>query len=73
MSELYKSNNQYYIILGVGINIVSSPKVDNYSTTYTSFYNQNINKENFLQYGQLISTKDIKSENIEKKKILEFL
>ena len=25
---------------------------------------KNINKENFLQYGQLISTKDIKSENI---------
>ena len=25
---------------------------------------KNINKENFLQYGQLISTKDIESENI---------
>ena len=25
---------------------------------------QNINKENFAQFGQLISTNDVKSENI---------
>jgi len=48
MSEIYSKNNQNYIILGVGINILSSPMVDDYSTTHTAFYNQNINKENLI-------------------------
>ena len=48
ISELYSNNNQNYIILGVGINIISSPKVDDYKTAYTAFYNKKINKENLI-------------------------
>ena len=81
MSELYNSNNQNYIILGVGINIVSSPKVDDYSTTYTSFYNQNINKENlilnlskiFFNKYDLILSNDYKKIILNYKKHLKHL
>ena len=48
MSELHKIDNQNYIILGVGINIISSPIVEGYSTIHTSFYNTKVNREDII-------------------------
>ena len=49
MSELYKKNKQTFIIIGVGINIESSPKITNYSTTYTKIFNKHCDR-NYIAY-----------------------
>ena len=48
ISEIYNKNNQMLINTGFGINIISSPEVDDYKTTYVNEYNMNINNITFV-------------------------
>ncbi len=45
LQEIIKYNNKYFIIVGIGINIVASPKINKYQTTYLNKYlNRNMSK-----------------------------
>ena len=45
LQEIIKYNNECFIIVGIGINIVSSPKINKYQTTYLNKYlNRNMSK-----------------------------
>lgn len=45
LQEIIKYKNKYFIIVGIGINIVASPKINKYQTTYLNKYlNRNISK-----------------------------
>ena len=45
---MYKNNNKY-LIVGIGINIISSPNIRNYPTTYLNKYSKKkINKIKIL-------------------------
>ncbi len=46
ISEIYNRNNEILINTGLGINIVTSPIVNEYITTHVNEYNKNIN--NFI-------------------------
>ena len=48
ISEIYNKNNQMLINTGFGINIISSPEVNDYETTYVNEYNMNINNLTFV-------------------------
>ena len=48
ISEIYNKDNEIFINTGFGINIVSSPKVDDYETTYVNEYNTNIDNIIFV-------------------------
>ena len=49
ISEIYNINNsKQYIIMGFGINFISSPRVNNYSTTHIKSFCENIEINNFL-------------------------
>jgi len=48
ISEIYNKNNQMLINTGFGINIISSPEVNDYETTYVNEYNMNINNITFV-------------------------
>ena len=48
ISEIFSANNDKYINTGFGVNIVTSPKIDNYPTTNLNKYNKKINKLNFV-------------------------
>ena len=50
ISEIYNKNNQMLINTGFGINIISSPDVNDYETTYVNEYNMNINNITFVYY-----------------------
>ena len=48
ISEIFSFNNDKYINTGFGVNIVSSPKIENYPTTNINKYNKEINNLIFL-------------------------
>ena len=48
ISEIYNKNNQMLINTGFGINIISSPEVNDYETTFVNEYNMNINNITFV-------------------------
>ena len=48
ISEIYNKNNQMLINTGFGINIISSPEVNDYETTYVNEYNMNVNNITFV-------------------------
>ena len=48
ISEIFSTNNNKYINTGIGVNIISSPKIDNYPTTNLNNYNKKINNLNFV-------------------------
>ena len=48
ISEILSINNDKYINIGLGVNIVSSPKLENYSTTCINKYNKEINNFYFV-------------------------
>ena len=50
ISEIYNKNNQMLINTGFGINIITSPEVNDYKTTYVNEYNMNINNITFVYY-----------------------
>ena len=47
ISEIFNINNDKYINTGFGVNIVSSPKIENYPTTNINKYNKEIDNFNF--------------------------
>ena len=45
LQEIIKYNNKHFIIVGIGINIVGSPKINKYRTTYLNIHlNRNMSK-----------------------------
>jgi len=48
ISEIFSIQNHKYINTGFGVNIVSSPKIENYPTTNINKYNKEINNFNFV-------------------------
>ena len=48
MTEIVELNNIKYIIIGVGINISTSPKITDYETCYLKNFNVNLKYENVL-------------------------
>ena len=48
MTEIIEQNNMKYIIIGIGINISSSPKVSNYKTCCLNEFNSTITTEEAL-------------------------
>ena len=48
ISEIYNKNNEIFINTGFGINIISSPIVNDYQTTYINEYNKNIDNITFV-------------------------
>ncbi len=45
LQEIITYNNKYFIIVGIGINIVESPKINKYQTTYLNKYlNRSVSK-----------------------------
>ena len=44
ITEIFKDNNSNFMIIGVGINFISSPKISNYPTTYIKQINKNLEK-----------------------------
>ena len=50
LQEIIQHNNQSYLIIGLGINLVNSPKIINYSTGYIEqFTKKKIDKNNILE------------------------
>ena len=50
LQETIQHNNQSYLIIGLGINLVNSPKIINYSTGYIEQFTKNkIDKNNILE------------------------
>ena len=48
ITEIYKKNNEVHINTGFGINIKSSPKINEYDTTYLNEYNKNFDNIKFV-------------------------
>jgi BirA family biotin operon repressor/biotin-[acetyl-CoA-carboxylase] ligase len=48
MTEIVQQNNIQYIIIGAGINILTSPKITDYKTCSLINYKDNLNYENVL-------------------------
>ena len=49
MTEIIKQNNTNYIIIGVGINVDSSPIISKYQTTFTKEINSTFEKINIIE------------------------
>ena len=64
ISEIYQKDNKELIITGFGINIVSSPKIENYLTTYVNKYNENINN---IKFAYMLMHQYLKNNNLLKK------
>ena len=61
LQEIIFKNNVKYLIIGVGINIISSPDIKNYPTTYLNKYSKkNINKIKLINEIKLIFEKKYK-------------
>ena len=60
LQEIIKYNNKYFIIVGIGINIVESPKINKYQTTYL---NKHLNR-NVSKYKIFFEIKKIFENNI---------
>ena len=50
MTEIVEKNNIKYIIIGIGINIFSSPRITNYKTCCLNDYTSNLKYEDILFY-----------------------
>ena len=51
--ESIKYKNKLYLIVGIGLNLQSSPKIKNYKTTFLKRYiKKNINKFNFVNFSK---------------------
>ena len=48
ISEIIKSSQKNYIILGIGINLISAPKIKNYNTTYLKSFCNIESKDDFF-------------------------
>ena len=44
LTEIYNYRSKNYCLLGIGINLTKSPKINNYKTTYLHQYNNSIKK-----------------------------
>ena len=60
LQEIIKYNNKHFIIVGIGINIVGSPKINKYQTTYL---NKHLNR-NVSKYKIFFKIKKIFENNI---------
>ena len=60
LQEIIKYNNKHFIIVGIGINIVGSPKINKYQTTYL---NKQLNR-NVSKYKIFFKIKKIFENNI---------
>ena len=60
LQEIIKYNNKHFIIVGIGINIVGSPKINKYQTTYL---NKHLNR-NVSKYKIFFEIKKIFEKNI---------
>ena len=60
LQEIIKYKNKYFIIVGIGINIVGSPKINKYQTTYL---NKHLNR-NVSKYKIFFKIKKIFENNI---------
>ncbi len=61
LQEIIFKNNVKYLIVGIGINIISSPDIKNYPTTYLNKYSkQKINKIKLINEIKLIFEKKYK-------------
>ena len=61
LQEIIFKNNVKYLIVGVGINIISSPDIKNYPTTYLNKYSKKkINKIKLINEIKLIFEKKYK-------------
>ena len=49
MTEIIKQKNTNYIIIGVGINVDSSPRISKYPTTFTKEINSSFEKINIIE------------------------
>ena len=55
LQEIIFKNNLKYLIVGVGINIISSPDIKKYPTTYLNKYSKNkINKIKLINEIKLV-------------------
>ena len=69
ISEIFNKNNETFINTGFGINIISSPVVNDYETTFVNEYNKNIDNKKFVynlmyQYIKNISLLKNNSKNV---------
>mgnify|MGYP001210230861 CR=1 FL=1 len=48
ISEIYKKNNEVVLNTGIGINIISSPNINDYPTTCVNEYNKKIDNLKFV-------------------------
>ena len=60
LQEIIKYNNKHFIIVGIGINIVGSPKINKYQTTYL---NKHLNRK-VSKYMIFFKIKKIFENNI---------
>ena len=60
LQEIIKYNNKHFIIVGIGINIVGSPKINKYQTTYL---NKHLNRK-VSKYKIFFKIKKIFENNI---------
>ena len=63
LQEIIFKNNVKYLIVGVGINIISSPDIKNYPTTYLNKYRKKkVNKIKLINEIKLIFEKKYKDK-----------
>jgi|TARA_B100000959_G_scaffold173984_1_gene182192 BirA family biotin operon repressor/biotin-[acetyl-CoA-carboxylase] ligase len=64
LQEIMYKNNNKYLIVGIGINIISSPNIRNYPTTYLNKYSKKkINKIKILNKIKLNFEKKYKNKD----------
>ena len=62
LQEVIRFNNYDYLIVGIGINISSSPKITNYPTTFLNNYtNKNLNRLELFKEIKLLYEKNLHS------------
>ena len=64
LQEIMYKNNNKYLIVGIGINVISSPNIKNYPTTYLNKYSKKkINKIRILNKIKLNFEKKYKNKD----------
>ena len=64
LQEIMYKNNNKYLIVGIGINVISSPNIRNYPTTYLNKYSKKkINKIRILNKIKLNFEKNYKNKD----------
>jgi len=60
LQEILHRNNRKYLIIGVGINIVNSPKINSYPTTFLNLHSgKKINKYKYFQDIKILYEKNL--------------